>query len=439
MKRHGTNSSKQAHRKAAIRHRAAIHRSRPLHKKILLHPFSVMVLLCVGVLIIGLAIKSWAATYDVKATVPAAAVTSPATITSPTDQLHVSTVPIKVTGTCPADSYVSLMRNNSFSGVSACNNGTFQIQTDLTGGANTLKARVFNLTDQEGPASPAITVFYDETTIIPAPPPANNPPMTLRVEDIDDNSYRSGTLSQTSVLPTVTGTAPPFSDVVLTFHSDPKICKTKADGLGWWACTLNTALPAGVHRVDIVALAPDGQRFVFPSFRINARLDLSDLTNFSKPLLINTDYRYQAHRTKQNFSFNLAIGGGVAPYQVRVEWGDGKTTDLVRTDQTNFVITHAYDAQGEYTVMVEITDALGITANLQLLAVTNIPSTAAAATTEGNFLSSLFSGAKSWIWWVGPVYIVVILMVISYWIGEQQVYWRLMAGRRGTPPKGKAR
>jgi hypothetical protein len=429
-------TAKRPRRPAAAAHKA-VHRKRPLHKKVLLHPFSVMVLLCVGVFIIGAAFQGRAATYDVTATVPAQPLTAPAVIAEPADQLHVTTTPITVSGTCPANSYVKLYRNDAFSGVALCAGGLFQVQADLAGGPNTLDARAFNLTDEEGPDSPAITVYYDETTLVPDPPASV--PTTLRVADLDSRDYQPGAVQQTSVIPTISGMAPPFSDVVVTVHSEVQICKTKANATGWWACTLERVLPAGVHQVDIVATTPDGRQLVFPTFKINARLDLSDLTRFSKPLLINADYNYQAARTKQIFNFNLALGGGVAPYEVHVDWGDGKTSDITRTEDTTFTITHTYDEPNEYVVLVTVTDAKGIVSRMQLLAVTTDPSiTGAAAVGSDSMLSNLATNLKEWLWVIAPIYIVIILMVFSYWIGEQQVYWRLMAGR-SAGHKGKGR
>jgi PKD repeat protein len=156
-------------------------------------------------------------------------------------------------------------------------------------------------------------------------------------------------------------------------------------------------------------------------------------------LLINADYNYQAGRTKQTFNFNLALGGGVPPYEVHVDWGDGKTSHIVRTEDTTFTITHTYDEPKEYVVLVTVTDAKGIVSTMQLLAVTNDPNiTGAAAVGSDNVITALIANLKEWLWVIGPIYIVIILMVFSYWIGEQQVYWRLMAGRR-VGHKGKGR
>lgn len=129
-----------------------------------------MVLLCVGVLLAGLTFHGSADSYVVNAVVPAALPSGPATITAPADQAHFTSKPIAVSGTCPENTYVKLLRNGVLSGIANCAVGqtTFQIDSDLFPGANTLLAQVYNITDQAGPASSPITVFYD------VPTPASN-------------------------------------------------------------------------------------------------------------------------------------------------------------------------------------------------------------------------------------------------------------------------
>jgi hypothetical protein len=130
-------------------------------------PYVVFIFLCIGVLLVGWTFQAEADNITVKAKVSAPLPNGPAVITSPGDGTHFSGVPITVAGTCPTDTYVELYRNDFFSGTALCTtDGNFQLQTDLFPGANQLKARVFNLTDDEGPQPTIITVYYD----VPEPP-----------------------------------------------------------------------------------------------------------------------------------------------------------------------------------------------------------------------------------------------------------------------------
>ncbi len=108
----------------------------------------------------------------VMATVPAPLPPGPAIITYPHDQDHFATPDITVLGTCPDATYVELYRNDIFAGVAWCTSGAFSIPITLLPNANKLQAKIFNITNNEGPTSPPITVYY---TLLSPPtlPPAS--------------------------------------------------------------------------------------------------------------------------------------------------------------------------------------------------------------------------------------------------------------------------
>ncbi len=121
-----------------------------------------MMLLCVGVLLASWTHLAAAENYDVLASVPGVPPASAATITAPVAGTHVYVTPITVTGSCPIGSYVSLQRNDVFSGVGLCSaTGSFSISTDLFVGTNQLQVKVFSKADLPGPLSAPITVYYD--------------------------------------------------------------------------------------------------------------------------------------------------------------------------------------------------------------------------------------------------------------------------------------
>ena len=101
--------------------------TRPLHKRLALHPLTVFGLMCLGVFIVGTTFRAGAETLNVTATVHAAPLTSPAIITSHYDQQHTTEAEGDIAGTCPADSYVKLFLNDAFAGVANCESGQFSI------------------------------------------------------------------------------------------------------------------------------------------------------------------------------------------------------------------------------------------------------------------------------------------------------------------------
>lgn len=137
------------------------------------YPVIFFILLCVGVYLALMTFGVKAADIAVTARIDGEPVTSPAVITSPAEGTHFTAVPITVTGTCPANAaYVKIFRNSVMAGSAICQlDNTFSLQISLVPGANTLIAHVFNITDDEGPASAPIHVVYDVP--VPPTPPAS--------------------------------------------------------------------------------------------------------------------------------------------------------------------------------------------------------------------------------------------------------------------------
>lgn len=417
-----------------------IRRARPVHKRILLHPVSVLVLLCAGVFIVGWTIRTFAdsGSLTVSATVEAPAPSNPATITSPVDQTHFTATPVTVSGACASNSYVELYRNGNFSGVANCGAGvtTYQISTDLSLGANDLYARIFSVTGNEGPQSAHITVFYDQ----PAPPPVipSPVPAALQITSQDGKTYHAGSVATVSPYPTITGVAPPNSKVIVTFNSNVLTCITYADANGFWSCSLDQPLPDGLHTVSVRAITPSGQVLYFPTYHIRVSSSLKPLHAIggsSQPFLIKSDYKYKVYDYGQNTSLNLSLSGGKSPYAVTVSWGDGSQSTVLRKDQSTFDVNHVYKPLGRnltnYAIKVQAVDDNGLKAFMQTAAVVRGSQFGAlsgrCATTAGtadkfcnNTASSLLSKAKQWIWIVWPTYAIVLLMVFSFWLGERQ-------------------
>lgn len=422
--------------------KAAKKPQRTVHKRIMLHPFTVMVLLCAGVIICGSTFHSTAASYDVAASVLASVPTSPAVITQPSPDEHVTSKTVTVAGSCPQASYVKLYRNAVFMGAAQCSNQTFQIQTDLLPGVNSLQSRVFNVTNNEGPGSPAINVYYDVTTVSPPPavPGAAGVPTTMWLENLERDEYRPGEVKSTSSHPTVTGFAPPYSDVTVTFYSDPVECKTQANDIGWWTCTLQQALPEGSHHVEVVAKTPEGKRLTLPIFEILVKLNIQNLLKPRpqyQPLLISTDYYFQTHYVGQPFHWNMAFENGTGPYVLTIDWGDGNDSKITRQDAGSFPLTHAYVNAKTYTVFMTVTDRNGETAMVQLSAMVKDQPIGPASITNSGPVASVLTSIKRYLWVVWPVYIAIVLMVLSYWLGEQEMYQRLVKRRSIRAGKGR--
>lgn len=129
-------------------------------------------MLCVGVLMLSWtnAVTADSASYTVHASVPGPPPSTAATIDTPLNEAAFTGVPITITGSCPIDTYVEILRNGFSSGIALCSSGgSYTMQIDLFKGVNQLVARDYSFTDQAGPDSGITTVHYNP----PGLPPLN--------------------------------------------------------------------------------------------------------------------------------------------------------------------------------------------------------------------------------------------------------------------------
>ncbi len=139
--------------------------ARPNHRKLLLHPLTVFILLCLGVFIANWTFRAAADSIIVTAKVSAPKLLQGATITKPNTNSNFTTSPIKVFGTCPTNSYVVLTRNSTMSGVALCSAGNiYEIETSLFPSTNMLNIQAYNFTNDAGPTTPEISVTYRQPT-----------------------------------------------------------------------------------------------------------------------------------------------------------------------------------------------------------------------------------------------------------------------------------
>ncbi len=231
-----------------------------------------------------------------------------AVIVTPRNGQRTSSIPITVSGTCPATTFVQITKNNAFAGATPCaDDGTFSLQIDLFDGANRLIARVSDALGQFGPDSNAVDVFYDAPAI----------------------TQPGGVVGRQLFLQAST---------------------------------------------TVVAVSPGVElRRIF------------------------------------------TIVGGVGPYAIAWDWGDGASSLASQSAEGAVNGNHAYDRPGNYRVFIKVTDSTGNTAILQLVTVVNGPAEAVGsnnATGLGALPGRLLA---AW-----PLLLLAALMVLLFWLGE----WR---------------
>lgn len=91
-------------------------------------------------------------------------------------------------------------------------------------------------------------------------------------------------------------------------------------------------------------------------------------------LFLTTVFAKRGANPGETLSWPIILSGGNGPYAVSVDWGDGKTPDLISVAFAGpFTISHIYDTSGVYNVIIRATDKDGNLAFLQVVGVSNGP------------------------------------------------------------------
>lgn len=254
------------------------------------------------------AVNPQSGSVGLSGTVRGPAPTTAAVIVSPRTGTRTGTIPITVSGTCPANTFVNITKNGVFGGVTPCDtDGTFSLLIDLFDGSNVLVAKVSDALGQFGPDSAAVNVFYD-------------------------------------------------------------------------APSLN--LPGG---------------------------------STGRQLFLEVSTTVLGVNPGQEAGRSATIVGGVPPYAVSWDWGDGNTTLVSQGADGQVASKHVYDRPGTYRVILRVTDAQGNGAFLQMITVVNGPVNSSGGT-KGEGLGAL-PGILLTAW---PLYLLALVMVIFFWLGERR-------------------
>lgn len=239
-------------------------------------------------------------------TIPSNPPATAATITTPTNGKVFTSLPVTVSGLCPANTLVKVFANNVFVGAAQCTNGSYSIQADLFDGDNDLVARVYDALDQAGPDSNIVRVRFD----------------------------------------------------------------------------------AGQYNPSDVQL-----------------------------ISLTSDYAKRGANPGSLLTWPIILSGGTGPYAISVDWGDGKSPDLMsEAAPGGFTISHTYTSAGTYSVLVKATDKRGVSAFLQLVAVANGAIASSAPGGAGGGGGTTTPIVK--VLWA-PAAAMVPLIAVGFWLGRK--------------------
>lgn len=122
----------------------------------------------------------------------------------------------------------------------------------------------------------------------------------------------------------------------------------------------------------------------------------------------------------ETLTWPIILSGGVGPYAISVDWGDGKAPDLKSIQSPgNFDIAHVYDSPGVYNIIIKATDKDGNTAFLQLVGVANgalSQDSGSGTAAKGNNQNTGTPKAKI-VW--QPAAISIPFIVSTFWLGKR--------------------
>jgi hypothetical protein len=151
------------------------------------------------------------------------------------------------------------------------------------------------------------------------------------------------------------------------------------------------------------------------------------ITAFGQLITLTSDYGRRAADTGTDLTWPLLLSGGTGPYAFSINWGDNTPTQLKSVALTGVVtIDHVYKTAGIYHLTVQATDVNGVSAFLQLVAVSNGNASASYNSTNGSSSSSSnasktnksASSEGATIAWI-PAVASIVLMVPIYWLGRK--------------------
>jgi hypothetical protein len=138
-------------------------------------------------------------------------------------------------------------------------------------------------------------------------------------------------------------------------------------------------------------------------------------TAFGALITLTSSYGRRSAAATSPLSWPLQLSGGTGPYAFSIDWGDGSPPELKSQSLPGLVtITHIFKKAGIYQVNIKVTDVNGVTAFLQVVAVSNgkvDASTPSAPNTAGTVTKPEIL--------VVPTIIALLLLLPSYWLGRR--------------------
>jgi len=177
--------------------------------------------------------------------------------------------------------------------------------------------------------------------------------------------------------------------------------------------SIQVSLFAGVNELSVAVY--DDLDQIGPASNI-VTVNYTDVrfTSFGELITLTSSYGRRATPAGNGLSWPLQLSGGTGPYAFSISWGDGSEAELKSQSLAGLVtIGHTYKNAGIYQANVTVTDVNGVSAFLQLIAVSSgvVDTTQQTETEAGGTV-------RTEILWI-PVIVAVVLLIPAYWLGRR--------------------
>lgn len=141
----------------------------------------------------------------------------------------------------------------------------------------------------------------------------------------------------------------------------------------------------------------------------------TNFTAFGELVTLTSNFGRRSAAAGTSLTWPLQLSGGSGPYAFSIDWGDGSEAELLSQPLAGALnINHVYKNAGIYQVNIRVTDVNGVSAFLQLIAVSNGEPVPASGETDGE-------GAvreRTVVLWI-PAVAALVLLFPTFWLGRR--------------------
>ena len=142
----------------------------------------------------------------------------------------------------------------------------------------------------------------------------------------------------------------------------------------------------------------------------------SNISAFGQMITLTSSYGRRSSPAGSELTWPLQLTGGTGPYAFSLDWGDGSSSELKSQSLPGLVtIAHNYKKAGIYQVNVKVTDVNGVSAFLQVVAVSSGKVDGAAGVGNTKDTTGI---TKTEILWI-PAAVGLVLLFPAYWLGRR--------------------